>query len=604
MAGKRVSHIGVFIRIATICVFSTILWAPSAFAQEAVPGEYIIKMKGRPSSQRANQFLGKISGKAQLRATYGRLNIHHMRLKPGQSESTFVTEVANDPDIEYIEPNYIVRRAGGVYSQSGAQVRMTQAWAAMSPSASDIPVVAVIDSGIDYNHPVFVESEALWKNPGEIAGNNVDDDGNGYVDDTFGWNFVNNTRLPYDDNEHGTHVAGIVLGATQDILSASLEPARIRIMPLKFLSYDGSGTTSGAIQAIYYAVNNGANVINNSWGGGAYSQALHDALAYAYSHNVVIVNAAGNSGVNMDQYPMYPAAYPVPSSISVAATNNSDNLALFSNYGNNSVRMAAPGVGIKSTYVGGGFVYMDGTSMAAPFVAGLAALAWREAPGLSAYQIANLVVNSGANFAHLTNFIQSGNRADGYSLVMAAQGASGLAAELPSYSGVRSPAGEAGQKVSGCGSVAFLKKEIFRPHQTPPSASLVILLALLLLPILMWNYLRRQSLAAIYAGRRQHERFLMDSEIKVNVGGRELIGQMKTISVGGLSFKTADAMLEKGGVITVQIASPDGTEQVQVEGRIVWNEKNQAYGVQFQNAREGVIERIRSWTAGLARSSS
>lgn len=607
-----------------IGIVMSVAFSISAMAQEAVPGEFIVKMKGRPSSVRSNGFLGKISNKAHLKATYGKLNMHHVRLNDGQNGQAFLNEVKADPDVEYVEPNYILRKiegtsgddnriysieeseanhaqSGGAYTQSGAQTKMTQAWGAMTASVSEVPVVAIIDTGVDYNHQVFVNSNAIWRNPGEIANNNIDDDGNGYIDDTIGWNFHSNNKTPWDDDEHGTHVAGIVLGVTQDILTTPLAQAKIKIMPLKFLGADGSGSTSSAVSAIYYAVNNGANIINNSWGGSTYSQSLHDALTYAYTHHVAVVSAAGNYNSNNDATPLYPANYPVPSNVSVAATTDFDNLAGFSNYGKTTVRLAAPGVSVYSTVPGNSFRYMSGTSMAAPFVAGLAALAMREAPNLTGYQVINMIVNSGTHLSQLVNTTVSGNRSDGYSTVMSAKAQIGTEPGQPAYVAASRATASETTKAGGCGTVAYLGKELFNP-KNPPPASLFLIVALSLVPLVVWQVLRTRALSG--SNRRRHERFVMNSEIKVRVGDRELVGQMNTISLGGASFKAADAMLEKGGVVTLQIASPDGKEQLQVEGRIVWSEKNQAYGVQFQGARDGVLDSIRGWTAGLVKSAS
>lgn len=613
----------------------TLLLGATAFGQDVVPGEYLVKMKGRSSSQKSAQFVGKVSAKANLKATFGKLNLHHLSLKAGQDASAFVSEVRQDPDVDYIEPNFIVRKvdgdstpdnktysmeestdliaekmaafeaqssggSGSAYLQSGANTKVSHAWAQMSVSSTDIPVVAVIDTGIDYNHAVFVNSNALWRNPGEIAGNSIDDDGNGYIDDVYGWNFVARNGLPFDDDNHGTHVAGIVLGVTQNIFASPIAQAKIRIMPLKFLGGDGSGSTSNAIQAIYYAANNGANVINNSWGGSSYSQALHDAMNYAYQNHLVIVTASGNYSSNNDATPLYPSSYPVPSNISVAATNDFDSLASFSNYGKSSVHMSAPGVAIWST-VPGGTRYMSGTSMAAPFVAGLAALALREAPDLTGYQIANLIVNSGATLSALQKTTISSNRADTLQSLVAAKANLGVDPLQPSYTPLnssRSLASEESPK-GGCGSVGMLGAGAFKRPQGPPPQSVLFLIAFSLLPLMVWQILRTREMAN-GRNRRRHERFVMNSEIKVKIGDRELVGQMNTISMGGASFK-ADAMLERGGVVTLQIASPDGGEQISVEGCIVWNEQNGSYGVQFQDAKSESLSSIQNWTAGLSK---
>ncbi|MBX3017832.1 MAG: S8 family serine peptidase [Bdellovibrionaceae bacterium] len=627
-----------FRAIRVVILAFSLLMGSWAWAQDVVPGEYLVKMKGRASSQKSAQFVGKISSKANLKATFGKLNLHHLSMKAGQDAEAFLNEIRQDPDVDYVEPNYILRKvedggdgdsrtfslaeseaminekmaaqgensgqsAQGSYLQSGANTKVSAAWTQMSTGASDIPVVAVIDTGIDYNHRVFRDSGALWLNPGEIAGNGIDDDGNGYVDDVFGWNFHGRNGLPYDDDNHGTHVAGIVLGVTQNIFANPIQAAKIRIMPLKFLGADGSGSTSDAIQAIYYATNNGANVINNSWGGSTYSQSLHDAMTYAYQHHVTIVSAAGNYGSNNDGKPLFPASYPVPSNISVAATNDFDSLASFSNFGRSSVHMAAPGVAIWST-VPNGTRYMSGTSMAAPFVAGLAALALREAPDLTGYQVANLVINSGSHLSQLNDYTYSGNRADTLQSLIVAKANVGIDPLQPEYVPMSVGRGLASEEVApkaGCGSVGLVGARAFKPPQGPPPQSVLFLIAFSLVPLMVWQVLRTRE-QATGRNRRQHERFVMNSEIKVKIGERELVGQMNTISMGGASFK-ADALLERGGIVTLQIASPDGGEQVSVEGRIVWNEQNQAYGVQFQDAKEGVLNSIQGWTAGLNRAS-
>ena len=611
-----------------------------AQAQEVVPGEILVKMRGHASGSKSAAFVGKMQSRMALKTTFGKLNIHHMVITSGEDTAKVMNDLRANPDVEFVEPNYVVKitddQAGadnhiysaaemqafvaqnfaqGSYSQSSADTKVTQAWSAMSSTVSDDPVVAIVDTGIDYTHSVFTSTGAIWTNPGESgtdsggnnrATNGVDDDGNGFVDDVRGWNFHSNTNNPMDDEHHGTHVAGIVLGVTQDIFAGTLAAAKIRLMPLKFLGSDGSGSTSDAIRAINYAVDNGAQVINNSWGGGSYSQALHEAMAYAYSHNVVIVVAAGNNSSNNDSVPMYPANYPVPSLISVAASTDFDALASFSNYGASTVPMAAPGLGIRSTIPGNAYQYMSGTSMAAPFVAGAAALAWREAPQLSGYQIRNLIVNSALSVSGLSSKVTSGARADALETVVSAKGEVSTMASQPGYTpvapaGYRDPASDAAAK-GGCGLVSTsLMKRGFKGGDGKGSSPSPLTIALTLLPLLVWQVVRSRMMAD-GKNRRRFDRFVMNSEIKIKIGDRELVGQMNTISLGGASFK-ADAMLERGGVVTLQIASPDGGEQVQVQGQIVWNEQNQSYGVQFAGARDNVLNSIRGWSKDLVKAS-
>jgi subtilisin family serine protease len=606
-----------------------------AFAQEEyVPGEFIVKLKGKSSSTASAGFMGKVHGKMDLKMSLQGLNLHKFSLKSGQNFKATLDELKADPDVEYAEPNYILRKmedqydaglnsaaytsvdvhgmipaAGTGFIQNYAAVGADAAWAQAKTLVQnpDRPIVAVIDSGVDYNHEIFQNSGAMWINSGEIPGNGIDDDGNGYIDDVYGYNFHDRTSNPMDDNEHGTHVAGIILGATRDIFGAN-STAKVRIMALKFLGSDGSGSTSDAVSAIYYAVRNGAQVINNSWGGSSYSQALHDAIAYAYDNRVFISTAAGNYTKNNDSNDFYPANYPVPGQMSVAATTDSDALAGFSNYGATKVHIASPGSYILSSVPGNQYKYMSGTSMAAPFVAGIAAMVMREAPNLTGYQVKNVLINSSTIVAGLTNKVSSRGRVDVYDAVMAGKNEVGSSAFQPSYKAeYRAPASSGSADASGggpkgCGTVSTILSQGFSGKDGDGGGStsqMLFVLALTLIPLLAWQVLRSRAEQS-GASRRKFERFKMDSDIKVQVGGRELVGHMHTISEGGLSFK-AEEMLEKGGILSIQIQSPDGKESVQVQGHIVWSEQNQAYGVQFDNAKDSVRDHIRAWTNRLAK---
>lgn len=287
-----------------------------ANAQEYVPGEVIVKFKKEQAGS-ANFSSKAIGLSVNLKKSWNLLNTHHFQAKAGQQNvEQLVQQLRADPNVEYAEPNYLFKKqsvgldsnkfskseamnsisASGVtsfstptYYQSDAAIQVEEAWNILAPTSSVVPVVAVIDTGLDYNHEIFVDSNAVWRNTDEIASNGIDDDHNGYIDDVRGWNFVANNNNPMDDEDHGTHVSGIILGVTQDIFAVTLSPAKIKIMPLKFLDSTGSGATSDAIEAIYYAIENGASVINASWGGGSYSAALLDAIVEAYSNGVTFV---------------------------------------------------------------------------------------------------------------------------------------------------------------------------------------------------------------------------------------------------------------------------------------------------------------------------
>ncbi len=617
-------------RVVSRLIISLGLLSSVAYAQsepQAVAGEYLIKFKA--SSGGASLAQTKLYGKASLKAAVSGLGILQISLKAGADATATYESLRNDPDVEYIEPNYILSKMDGagdsevlsyeqvvasgmiqgnsnVYSQSSDTSGVASAWAVQTPleDSSAKIIVAVVDTGLDASHRVFQPytgneyggTGGLWINQRELNGiAGVDDDRNGYVDDINGWNFIRNTSNFADDDGHGTHVAGIVIGTGQNIFARPLQESKVLVMPLKFLGAGGTGSTSDAISAIYYAVNNGARVINNSWGGAGYSKALHDAITYAYSNGVLVVSAAGNFARNNDSTPMYPANYNVPSNISVASINSYDySLSNFSNYGASTVHIGAPGESITSTYPGGGTRSMSGTSMAAPFVAGMAALSLREAPTLTGYQIKQVIFQTATQVNDLYGKVSTGARISALQMVQSSQNLVGTASAQPTYvpSYSRDLASEE-PGGAGCGLVSTaLMQGPGAGASGGTSAALVF--GLLMIPLIMWQVLRARD----PKNKRRYERFKMESQIRVSVGDRELVGAVRTISEGGLSF-SADEALEKGGIVTMRIQSPDGHETIEVQGQVVWSEANQAYGVQFENARQGTLAMIRDWTNGL-----
>jgi hypothetical protein len=287
-------------------------------------------------------------------------------------------------------------------------VSALSAWDINSGSAS--VVVAVIDTGVDYNHPDLAAN--IWANPGEVAGNGVDDDGNGYVDDVHGINALQdavNKGDPMDDNRHGTHVAGTIGAVGDNGVGISGIAKQVKIMPIKFMDAGGSGRLSDAITAIDYMVmmktNYGVNIVvsNNSWGGGGYSQALEMAIQRAQAAGIVFVAAAGNDAADIDLFPAYPASYEVANVVAVAAIDRDQNLASFSNYGGNTVDVAAPGVAILSTLPGGGYGMLSGTSMAAPHVAGVLALLFSAQAGIGLEQALTRLNETGRDLATLAS---------------------------------------------------------------------------------------------------------------------------------------------------------------------------------------------------------
>jgi subtilisin family serine protease len=304
----------------------------------------------------------------------------------------------------YVEPDYIVTASatpsdasyqngtlwglnntgqnGGV---AGADISAPAAWDITTGSANVI--VGVIDSGIRYTHQDL--AARMWTNPGEIPGNGIDDDGDGYIDNVYGINAIIDSGDPMDDNDHGTHVAGTI-GAQANGGGPHVGVAwNVRLMALKFLDANGSGSTSDAVQCIDFGRQKGARILNNSWGGGGYSQSLVDAIIAARNAGILFVAAAGNESNNNDAFPSYPATYEVDNVISVAAVNRADQLANFSNRGASTVHLGAPGVDIFSSTSGSNTEYktFNGTSMAAPHVAGVAALIWSAFPAATLAEV-------------------------------------------------------------------------------------------------------------------------------------------------------------------------------------------------------------------------
>jgi len=264
--------------------------------------------------------------------------------------------------------------------------------AAWNLSAGEGTVVAVLDSGVDFEHPDLAGN--IWRNHGESE-NGIDDDGNGLVDDIHGWNFEGNNNRPVDPkSNHGTHVAGTIGAVAHNGRGIAGHAPRVKIMPLKFLGGDGSGRTSDAIRGIDYAIRMKAYVINASWGSGARSAALSQALDRARAAGILFVAAAGNSGQNNDQAGFYPAGYPHDNIVRVAASDRYDRLASFSNYGVASVDLAAPGLNIFSTLNGSSYGTKSGTSMAAPLVAGVLASMMALRPDLKHQQVRGLLFDS------------------------------------------------------------------------------------------------------------------------------------------------------------------------------------------------------------------
>lgn len=376
-----------------------------------------------------------VGGKVLRRISLSRgRQVLRVKLAAGKSVENALAEnwKARDKRILSVEPNYRIHilaapndpllpdmwalnNTGLTGGTPGADINAIDAWRLTTGSSSVI--VGVIDTGIDYLHPDLADN--MWVNSGEIPGNGVDDDGNGFVDDIYGYDFAQDDNDPRDEHSHGTHVAGTIAGRGNNGIGITGVNWECKLMACRFLDANGSGSVTNAIDAINYAVANGADILCNSWGGTGYSEALKAAISNASDHGVLFVAAAGNSGDNTDVNPHYPSSYDVSNIIAVAATDHRDALAAFSSYGRETVDLAAPGVSILSSVLGGGYDWYSGTSMATPHVVGVAALLLANDPQMSLQDLKSRIIWTGEAIASLDGKTVSGRRLNAYNALTA-----------------------------------------------------------------------------------------------------------------------------------------------------------------------------------------
>lgn len=421
-----------YLTLLTILSFSI----QGAFA--APYNGYIVKVKTGSTflSSKAVSHYGSVS--KLTTTTFG--TFARLETNKGLSDKA-LQALANNPEIEYIEPNYIISlenqsapkdslykkqwgllntgKNSGIFSKGvpGEDLNISKAWEITQGATGNKTIkIAVIDTGVDYNHPDLKNQMDI--NAIELNGKfGVDDDHNGYVDDVYGYDFSNKDGDPVDGNGHGTHCAGVI-GAAHNSLGVAGVMANVKIVAIKFLSDEGSGETIDAISAIDYAIKRKVQVMSNSWGGGDREQSLLDAIKAAEAAGITFVAAAGNESNNNDVKASYPANYDVSNVISVGSYTSTGVRSNFSNYGMKTVHVTAPGSNIISTYLNDKYSSLSGTSMATPHVAGVVGLLLSRNPKLAPFEIRERLIRTSTQTSKLKAASASGGRVDAYRALM------------------------------------------------------------------------------------------------------------------------------------------------------------------------------------------
>ncbi len=417
-----------------------------------VENEIIVKFKDDAPSPQMRSF--SVDKGLKLKDTIWNDEIMVFKTNEGISVEEAIETMLKDDRVEYAQPNYIYKlfsdtpgdtffkdlwglhnigqKVLGTTGKEDKDINALEAWD-ITKGNKEI-IVAVIDDGVYIDHIDLKNN--IWVNEKEIAGNGIDDDGNGYIDDINGWDFANDRNIIFsktDGDYHGTHVAGIIAATANNTGVIGVAP-NVKIMPLKFIS-GKTGRTTDAINAIKYAKDNGAHIVNCSWGAEAVNQmdtALRDAIVES---GLLFICAAGNGeeigginvGIDNDIRPVYPASYDLDNIISVAAANNKGEKASFSNYGSNSVHLGAPGVDVLSTYPNKEaatvtdavysdyhYAYMSGTSMATPHVTGIAALLLSKNKYLTPVELKTAILDSVKPLDSLSDKTITGGMADAF----------------------------------------------------------------------------------------------------------------------------------------------------------------------------------------------
>ena len=447
------------IAVLGLAVLSSSAFAKMSMEAAYVPGEILVKVKpGHMGKFLAKKSLLGAEVKKEISAVSGQFLLLKSNAKSTQG---LVAELSDLPEVQYAEPNYIYKaiaskaslesilfgsraenhsamaptdplygklwglkntgsnepdRNGGTSTTPGVAGADTDAERGWSITTGSKKVtIAVIDTGIDYNHPDL--RNQMWTNEKEIANNGIDDDGNGYIDDIHGWNAHGKNGNPMDGNAHGTHCAGTIGAEHNNGIGVAGVMSDVQLVAVKFLSDEGSGSLADAVVAIDYATKLNVDIMSNSWGGGGFSQALEDSIKAAKNKGIVFVAAAGNDSNNNDSRPSYPASYQVENVISVASHTAQDTLSSFSNFGKRSVHVAAPGSNVLSSTPNGEYKVFSGTSMATPHVSGVVGLLLSETGRLPVAEVRNRLMATTVPVATYRKTTQGGGRVSIYNFL-------------------------------------------------------------------------------------------------------------------------------------------------------------------------------------------
>ncbi|MDH4240459.1 MAG: S8 family serine peptidase, partial [Phycisphaerae bacterium] len=408
-------------------------WSPDTpYAQGEVLVRFAPKVDVCEPGVTKADILMSILGSASIEQEYSIVpELCLIRLPEGMTVEDGIIALGDSNDVLYVEPNYEFKalslipndpmfdqlwnmhNTGQTGGTADADIDAPEAWDMTARGGSEV-IVAVIDTGVDYTHPDLAAN--MWVNQAEFTGTSgVDDDGNGYIDDIYGYDFAYFDADPIDDAGHGTHVSGTIGAVGNNGVGVAGVCWNVKIMAVRFLNASGSGYTSNAVSCVQYATLMGAKIMSNSWGGGAYSIALEDAIRAAGNAGMLFVASAGNGwGNNNDVYTHYPSGYELDNVIAVLSTDYHDELSAHSSYGLTSVDLGAPGGDsdnkILSCFIGGGYYLMYGTSMAAPHVSGACACVWAASPGLSHIEVKDLIMRTVDPLPALNGSCVSGGR--------------------------------------------------------------------------------------------------------------------------------------------------------------------------------------------------